>query len=146
MAAKQGRFDEHLRVDSPTTIQGAVIAGATVEKGASLLVQGALAGPLKIEDGATVSVHGTLSCDIHNEGVLSVSGVVTEPLPTTGLVLVSPGTLFTTGPRPSVLRDDGSLLTIWEDHVDHVNIDASVDKLLQLLPDGSFTQIARAKS
>jgi hypothetical protein len=142
MQTKRGQFDEHMDITDRLHIQGAVSRGATIHEGGVLVMEGAFAGPLYIEAGGGAVITGTFSSELHSEGLLMLAGVITESLPCDeGVVLVSPGTILTAGPRPARLLDDGRLEVIWEDHIDAVNIDARRERL-RLTADGRFVRHA----
>lgn len=136
---QHGQFDEHLDVTGVVQIRGSLLGGATVHSGAALVVQGVLAGPLIIEATARVLVQGTFSAEVHNDGVLALAGVVTTDLPLReGLILVSPGSIFTWGGLFEKLLPDGRLEVVWDDAVRPTDVDLGVERL-RLADDGSFT-------
>jgi hypothetical protein len=75
---------------------------------------------------------------MEGDGVTMIAGAITTRLHRQrGVVLVSPGTLFTTGPWPVVLMDDGSFVRVDDDADPPIN---AFDERghLQLTPRGTF--------
>src|SRR5262249_28478869 len=88
-------------------------AGATVHGGGVLAVRGLIRGPLIVAEGAAVQIEGTFSAQVNGDGLVMIAGVITTRLPRQrGVVLVAPGTLFTTGPWPVLLDVDGTFIRV----------------------------------
>jgi hypothetical protein len=106
----QGEHDEHLVVSDALTIQGSVLAGATVRSGGRLLVKGAFTGQLTVEEGASAHVEGSFNVDIaSNEGLVFLYGQVDlDWRPGVGRVLVGIDSVLTHD-GAHVLRPDGTV-------------------------------------
>lgn len=75
-----GGIDEHLIVESRTTLTGFLSAGATVRAGQLLVVHGTFSGPLTLENDAYCTVYGLFDGTIEpSEGLAMLYGVVDTP-------------------------------------------------------------------
>lgn len=75
-----GVVEEHLVVESRTTLTGSLLAGATVREGQLLVVTGTLSGPLTLEKDAYCTVYGVFDGTIEpSEGLAMLYGVVQTP-------------------------------------------------------------------
>jgi hypothetical protein len=135
------RVREHLEVAGIKTINGLLMAGATVRAGAQLTVNGAVDGRLRVEPGGGLQVNGALNCDPESVvlGVLSVAGVinggVTASIRETGHLVIAVGTIVNDSSGPHAVQADGSLSDVPQ-HIEKLTIDGGRTVTFERVGDG----------
>jgi hypothetical protein len=139
-----GVIEEHLTVDSPTTLNGSLSAGATVRAGQQLIVKGTFTGPLTIEKDAFCTVYGVFGGTIEpGEGLAMLYGVVnTAPSEAKGKVAVGINSLVRQRDgRTCTLLADGSLVEASEETTaGHHTINGG-ELCVYLPPTGEFSPV-----
>ena len=137
---EQAKITDHLVIEENQHryIQGSVEGGVTIREGGVLVLQGALAGPVHVEGGGA-DVTGTISAEsisiVH--GFLRLTGVLISDTASLapGLAL-KPGSIVIVNGRVQFLKADGTF-EVHDANV-KIDVDASADDWLYVLPDGSL--------
>jgi hypothetical protein len=120
-----GEISEFLVVESPTTVNGAVSAGATVRTGQHLIINGRLLGPLTLEKDAFCTVYGMFGGTIEpGDGLAMLYGMVnTPPSEAQGDLAVGINSL--------ILQEDGKLYTL--------RAEGNLEEVVGDVPEGSHS-------
>lgn len=109
--AQASDHHDHLEVDSDRQINGMLRAGATVRGGSVLSVAGIVTGDVVVESDSALKVEGILNpTTLQNRGALWISGVAEVDFRGAGVLMASPGTIFSSFSPPLRLQEDGSLV------------------------------------